>query len=145
MSDECEATNEHPSAQDRVEHGQDGWAKLTAFVIPAFIAVLVAMAGQGVLAWRDIAVLNHSVEELANTYITDAATLAAIAQQAHANSIHREEHERQSQRWIDKILENERAILGLQRDAGARADPFTGTEGADLRRRIERLESKVYP
>jgi hypothetical protein len=103
------------------------------------------MAGQGVLAWRDIAVLNHSIEELANTYITDAATLASIAQQAHANSIHREEHERNAERWIDKIIENEKAILQLQRDSGARDYSFTGAQGDALRRRIEQLESRGTP
>jgi hypothetical protein len=142
MSDTTESS-EHPSAHHQRLGQQDGFSRFAAIIVPAFIAVLVAMAGQGVLAWRDIAVLNHSVEELANTYITDAATLAAIAQQAHANSIHREEHERSAERWIDKILENERAIHSLQTDAAARKDPFTGTEGAELRRRIEALEGRT--
>jgi hypothetical protein len=142
---ESDESSEHPSAHHQRLGPQDGYSRFAAIIIPAFIAVLVAMAGQGVLAWRDIAVLNHSIEELANTYITDAATLAAIAQQAHANSIHREEHERNAERWIDKIIENERAILQLQRDSGARDDSFTGAQGDALRRRIEQLESRGTP
>ena len=141
MSDTTESTK-RPGANSTYPERQDGFVKFATFIIPAFIAVLVAMAGQGVLAWRDIAVLNHSVEKLANTYITDATTLASIAQQAHANSIHREEHERSAERWIDKILENERDIHSLQTDSASRKDPFTGSEGAELRRRIEALEGR---
>jgi hypothetical protein len=116
---------------------QGGYAKI---VVAVFTALLIAAIGQGVVAWRDIAVVAHSVQELRDTYITDAATLAAIAQQAHANSIHRVEHEKQAERWIDKILENERRIQRIETNTSARPDPFTGTEGRALRYRIEKLE-----
>jgi len=84
--------------------------------------------------------LSHSVAELRDTYVTDAATLAAIAQQAHANSIHRAEHERNFDRTIKKVEANERAIIELRVNTQSRADPFTGSEGAELRTRIQRLE-----
>jgi hypothetical protein len=112
-------------------------AKVAVAVIAA---LLTASVGQGFLVWRDVAVLSHTVAELRDTYVTDAATLAAIAQQAHANSIHRVEHERQAKRYIDKIEANERSIIELRVNTQSRADPFTGTEGAELRTRIQRLE-----
>jgi hypothetical protein len=118
---------------------QSGYTKIAAAVITA---LLVAAIGQGVLVWRDIAVLAHTVKDLRDTYITDAATLAAIAEQAHANSIHRIEHKEQAERYIRKIEANERAIIQLQVNTSSRADPFTGSEGAELRDRIERLEQK---
>jgi hypothetical protein len=140
---EFNESSEHPDARHQRLGKQDGFSRFAAIIVPAFIAVLVAMAGQGVLAWRDIAILNHTVKELADTYVTDIATLAAIAEQAHANTIHRVEHERQAARYIAKIEVNERAIIELQSNARARPDPFTGTDGDKLRHRIERLEQET--
>jgi hypothetical protein len=105
--------------------------------------LLSALLVNGVVAWSDLRVLAGSVKELRDSYITDIATLAAIAEQAHANTIHRVEHERQAERYIAKIEANERAIIELKSDSKARPDPFTGTDGDELRHRIERLEQEA--
>ena len=113
-------------------------------------ALLTAFIGAGIVLWRDVAVLSVSLEELRDTYITDAATLAAIAQQAHANTIHRAEHERTAQREIARITANEQrshsnqlAITKLERNPDARADPNTGAEGRVRDKRLDRVEDRV--
>ena len=113
-------------------------------------ALLTAFLGGGIVLWRDFAVLSHDVEELRATYITDAATLAAIAQQAHANTIHRAEHERTAEREIARIGANEQrsyrnqiAITELKTDSDTRADPNTGTEGRIRDKRLDRVEVRV--
>ena len=113
------------------------WYKTLLGVV---IALLIAAAGNGVIAWSDLRNLRDSVARLESDVDIVDSTLAAIAAQAHANSIHRAEHEKNSERWINQIIENERDIRKLQQAPGARPDPFTGTQGAKLRDRIERLE-----
>jgi hypothetical protein len=131
-------------------HEQNGYAKLA---VGAVATLLVASIGQGFLAWRDLAVLNATVEELAadhardirdirERYSLDAATLAAIAEQTHANSIHRVEHDKSAEHWIGQIKDNTRSVRKLEQDPNARRDPFTGTEGKALEDRIKALERR---
>jgi hypothetical protein len=116
---------------------QKGFFRLTETLVPTLLGALLI---NGVVAWSDLRVLAGSVKELRDSYVTDIATLAAIAEQAHANTIHRVEHERQAERYIAKIEANERAIIELRTNSKSRPDPFTGTEGRALRDRIEKLE-----
>ena len=113
------------------------WYKTLLGVV---IALLIAAAGNGVIAWSDLRNLRDSVARLESDVDIVDSTLATIAAQAHANTIHRVEHDRNAERWINQILENERDIREFQRAPKARPDPFTGTEGAALRSRIEQLE-----
>ena len=115
------------------------WYKTLLGVV---IALLITAAGNGVIAWSDLRNLRDSVARIESDVDIVDATLAAIASQAHANTIHRVEHDKSAERWINQILENEREIHLLQRAPEARPDPFTGTEGAALRGRIERLEQR---
>jgi hypothetical protein len=111
------------------------------------IALLVAASTGGIISWRDLGVLDAQFQELRADYITDAATLAAIAQQSHSNTLHRLEHGKTAAREIARIDANERRshaneinIQRLQRAPDPRPDPFTGSDGERLRKRIERLE-----
>ena len=120
---------------------------LTNVIKSVLIALLLAASTGGLISWRDLGVLDARVAELRAGYITDAATLAAIAQQSHANTLHRVEHEKTATREIARIDANERrshanelAIERLQRAPDPRPDPFTGSDGERLRKRIERLE-----
>jgi hypothetical protein len=124
---------------DERQSNESGYYKIAVAVISA---LLVAAIGQGVVVWRDNSVLSSGLEELRRAVDANTDSLRAIAQQAHANSIHRLEHEKQAERWIDKILENEHNIHALQQQPAARPDPFTGTEGRELERRLRVLESK---
>jgi hypothetical protein len=118
---------------------QDGYAKIAVAVITA---LLTAAIGQGIVVWRDNSVLSARMEDLQRAVDGNTITLRAIAEQAHANSIHRTEHEKNAQQWINKIIENERDIHALQSNANARKDPFTGSEGRELEQRIRRLEDQ---
>jgi hypothetical protein len=104
---------------------QDGYSRFAAIIISAFTTILVAMAGQGVLAWRDIAVLNHSVEELVVAY--------------HANSAYSDERGRKMEARISEL---ETQLRLLQNQPASRADPFTGSQGRELMRRIDALEGR---
>lgn len=119
---------------------QGGFFKLQEALIPMLLSALLV---NGVVAWSDLRVLAGSVKELRDSYVTDIGTLAAIAEQAHANTIHRRELGRQAERYFAKIEANERAIIKLQSIPEARSDSFTGTQGDKLRHRIERLEQEA--
>mgnify|MGYP001547381064 CR=1 FL=1 len=56
------------------------------------------------------------------------------------NSAHRVEHDRNAEEWKQRIRLNESGLRELTNNASARPDPFTGTEGRQLERRIDILE-----
>jgi hypothetical protein len=116
---------------------QDGYAKIAVAVITA---LLTAAIGQGIVVWRDNSVITARLEDVQRAVDANTNSMRAIAEQSHANSIHRIEHEKNAQQWINKIIENERDIHALQSSAAARKDPFTGSEGRELERRIKALE-----
>jgi len=112
------------------------------FAITVITALLLAAIGQGLILWRDNSVLSVGMEELRHAVDANTDTIRALAQQAHANSIHRIEHEKQAERWINQIIENGRAIHDLQQQPGARPDPFTGSQGRELQRQIDELKKR---
>ena len=67
-----------------------------------------------------------------------------------SNTEHRLIHDEQSKHWISQILRNLDDVRQLERDLAelrsvpsARPDPFTGSEGNALERRIHDLESMI--
>ena len=122
------------------ENEQQGYIKVAVAVVSA---LLVAAIGQGIMVWRDNAVLSTGVEELRRAVDTNTNTLRVVAEQSSANTVHRLEHERQSSFWIARIEQNTREIHALQREPAARSDPFTGTEGRTLERRIRAIEQRA--
>jgi hypothetical protein len=52
-------------------------------------------------------------------------------------------HIEEARYWKTQITDMRDQVTALREDAGARKDPFTGTEGRYLRERIERLEHLV--
>jgi len=125
---------------------EEGWVKLAA---AGLISAAVASGGAVAVSWRDlgvlqsdIGVLHSATDSLATELRQLENTLSIIARQTAENSIHRVEHEKQADRWIAQILENEAAIHELIRVSAKRADPFTGTQGRELDERIKRLESQ---
>ena len=120
------------------DENERGYYKIGVAVVSA---LLVAAIGQGVVVWRDNSVLSSSVEDIQRAVDAIALTQRNLAEQSHANTIHRLEHEKQAARWIDKILENERDIHAMQQ-RNFRPDPFTGAQGRDLDRRLKALEEQ---
>jgi hypothetical protein len=93
----------------------------------AFLSIIAAPGiGYGVWTWSNTHRLNDRVERLEADFAAlhlsyEAelkslnATLAVVAEEAHANSIHREAHEESAGRWIDQIIDNSKEIRELQR------------------------------
>lgn len=61
-----------------------------------------------------------------------------------------EEHRRDADQWVSRIRENEsgcdeckRDVAALKSRSSARADPFTGTEGAELKSRLTAIEAAI--
>ena len=53
---------------------------------------------------------------------------------------HVSSHDLEKDIWVARILGNVDAIDDLRNNVNARQDPFSGTEGRDLERRIRKLE-----
>ena len=111
--------------------------------VAVFTALLTAAIGQGILVWRDASVLSSRVAELRSAVDANTESLRVLGQISNTNAIHRQEHERQADRWIKQIEQNERDLQDLLRNSGARPDPFTGTQGRALDDRIRRLEGDL--
>lgn len=118
------------------------WLKLVA---TGLVSVAVAMGSAGLLSWRDlgvidsrIGVLERRTDGLERRLEQSDDTVSVLAAQANTNSIHRMEHEKSAERWIDQIVQNTKEIQNLQRNTNARPDPFTGTMGRELEERVQR-------
>ena len=129
----------HGDQPEQHESSNDGNIKIAMAV---FLTFMVPVVGHGILTWRDVSNLTAAVARIESDVKLLDATIAVVAAETHANSIHREEHDKSAGHWIETIKENERAIRRLERETRTGTDPFTGTEGANLRARIERLERK---
>lgn len=54
-----------------------------------------------------------------------------------------QEHEKQSEFWKRKIEDNNRLVTDLSTSARSRPDPFTGTDGKELRKLIDSNERRL--
>lgn len=120
------------------EREQSGSIKVA---VAAAAALVVAAVTNGVALWSDVRLLSAAVARIESDLTTVDTALARIAVESSANSVHRVEHQRTVDKWIEQIERNRDAIAEIREKASARADPFTGTEGRALRDRIERLET----
>ena len=80
-------------------------------------------------------------------YVDLLRSISALDLLVATNTAHRLEHDHQAQQWIDQIKENritvrklESIVASLRTVPSERPDPFTGTEGSALERRIRALE-----
>lgn len=124
------------------EREQSGSIKV---VIAVAGALVVAAVSNGVAVWSDVRLLSSAVSRIESDLGTLDAALTRLSVESSANSVHRVEHQRQSDQWIRQIERNRDAIAEIKEKASARADPFTETEGRALRDRIERLETGRDP
>ena len=53
---------------------------------------------------------------------------------------HMDRHETEANYWKQRIDRNRDEIRKIMKSPSARPDPFTGTEGKELERRIDKLE-----
>lgn len=117
---------------------QSGSVKIA---VAAAAALVVAAVTNGVALWSDVRLLAAAVSRVESDLGQLDAAFGAISIETRANTVHRTEHQRQSEQYLRQIEANREAIEALRRQPAARPDPFTGTEGAALRARIERLEA----
>jgi hypothetical protein len=140
---------------------QEGFAKTWPAVIGFFSSLLLAGILGGLTAWGEFNRLVSAVDSfhaevragIDDLHARDRAmegTLAVIAKQSAENTIHYQEHLSAAGHHIRDIEANKVHIIDLKKDVAVlqkedpRPDPFTGTEGKDLSRRIDRLENRVF-
>jgi hypothetical protein len=70
------------------------------------------------------------------------ALLRALEQRVALSEAHVVSHDTAAREWKARIVVNEQCCDELRRSPQARADPFTGTDGRRLERRIEALEGQ---
>jgi hypothetical protein len=112
-------------------------------ILFAFVLGLAGSAlGVGLLSWRDIALTGQSLGNVERRVGGLEAAVQAIATENTTNSLARVDHKYQIEKlsgWIDRLRDD---VSSLKTKPEARSDPFTGTEGRALERRLDRLEGK---
>ena len=126
-------------SESRSETSHPGYSKSVFTIITA---LLVGAIGQGIVVWRDNSLLSANIESLQRAVDANSAALRVLAQQSAENTVYRAEHIKNAEEWYRRINELERDVHSLQRQPAARPDPFTGTEGRELEKRIRKLEGK---
>jgi hypothetical protein len=81
--------------------------KLSIAQILAFITVVSPVFGTAVWTWSNVNRLNDKLIRVESDYRSLDATVTAIAEQTHANSIYRNEHEKSAAYHIRRIDEND--------------------------------------
>jgi hypothetical protein len=115
--------------------------------IPKVLFVFVlGLAGSalsvGLLSWRDIALTGQSLGHVERRVGALETAVQSIAVENTTNSLARADHKYQIEKlsaWIDRLRDD---MSSITTKPSARPDPFTGTEGRALERRLDRLEGK---
>ena len=106
-----------------------------------FVTVLgVLLAGYLSVLWGTLADISGGLVKLDDRF-------TALDDEVHRSAVimaevkeHVYSHDIEKRIWTDRILSNVDAIDDLRNNVSARQDPFSGTEGRDLARRIRALE-----
>jgi hypothetical protein len=127
-----------------IQHGLEVAVEQFYKMLPAFIGTLI---GAAFIAWLTLRDHGDAISqlELEIAKHKDCATIAecvefhrrldAIEAQVLTNTINRVRNEATIQNLMSDIQ-------SIRKDPAARPDPFTGTDGDKLRKRIEALENK---
>jgi len=84
-------------------------------------------------------VLHNAFDRLDAMEAAVTGNTVAVAE----NSLHRLEHETQSQFWIAVIEQLREKVHELNTNSQARPDPFTGSDGRELRNQIAELRKII--
>lgn len=94
-----------------------------------------------VTLWLAAAVSIATLAGTGYSYVHDTELrFAAVETTANSAKLHGDEHERTAREWKDRIVDIEQRLRELSTNALSRPDPFTGTQGDILERRIDKLE-----
>jgi len=110
--------------------GNNVWTRLLTVVASGLATI--SLAGSGFL-------LDSALERLQSLEQTQRRLEVSIARYNN----HVQEHEKQSEYWIQRIESNTNRLGRLATDSAARPDPFTGTQGRELERRLDFVERIV--
>lgn len=110
-------------------------------ILFAFVLGLAGSAlGVGLLSWRDIALTGQSLGNVERRVVALETAVQSIAVENTTNSLARADHKYQLEKlsaWVDRLRED---VSALKAKPDARSGPFTGTQGRELERRLDRLE-----
>lgn len=71
------------------------------------------------------------------------AQVSKLGREVSSVHEHVTEHDRSAQEWKDRIASNEKRLHILSSSSTARPDPFTGTQGRVLERRLDQVSFAV--
>ena len=136
------------------------WDKVPQLVVGTLTA-LVVFSFTGWITDRDLSAAVVALQEYVTKDATHMERLADCVKRPECEAVRAAVHSielrlgKVEADWInhqtlseerkDRILELEREVRELTTNANARPDPFTGTMGRELSRRIERLEQIERP
>jgi hypothetical protein len=130
------------------------WDKLPE----ALTATVVALVVFGFGVWIDVRDIKSDMDGIKTAQlpprlcerIGDCATIAKLGDAmdiCHRNvercESHIVSHDREAEQWKQRIIRLEQQFYEINTQPKARADPFTGTEGRELERRLHELETKA--
>lgn len=131
------------------------WAWLVDKVVPTLLIATVGLAGTTALTVRsnsstlaDLrATAGANEQRIGDELNRRAADCAAVQAMLHALNARLgvaeaklESHNTEAERWKTQIGKNESAIADIRARPAGRADPFTGSDGRELEKRIRELE-----
>lgn len=108
--------------------------KVVGLVIPIFVSGLAGYSSFMVDSVR------REHDDLTKRVVALEGLVSGLMQSVARTLQHVELHTEEKNHWIARIEENSKLLHSLAKDSAARPDPFTGTEGRQLERRIDALE-----
>ena len=115
-----------------------GWTKGAVWVLG--LVVPLAISGLGVLAHVDRDNSRRQLESIDGRLEASEGVVSGLTVSVARSLEHVEQHKKQSEYWIGRIEKNTEELNLLRTKSSARPDPFTGTQGRVLERRIDALE-----
>lgn len=115
-----------------------GWVRGAVWALG--LGVPVVVGGVAVISGLDRERALERHESLAEHVHANDARLRGLSESVTRALEHVESHNTEANYWKTRIETNTDRITELTSNANARPDPFTGTQGRELERRIDQLE-----
>jgi hypothetical protein len=92
--------------------------------------------------WRRVAVIDSELGYCGRRLDAIESAIQPIAIEINRNGFQQTEFSRQLTDWIQESRRMRKDLDDLRLNSTARPDPFTGSDGRELERRIKALEGK---
>jgi len=116
--------------------------KLPEFLISAAIAAGVSSIGIGILSWRDLALADQRLRDVERRITYIETVMPGIVAENGVNSLERVHTKHVLDKLVAQMETVRDDVSALKQKPAARPDPFTGSEGRELEKRIRDLEGK---